>query len=32
MNMKWSEAINLAEDKVEWRNCVALCPEVHRKD
>jgi len=31
MNMTWSEAINLAEDREGWRNCVAQCAEMHGK-
>jgi len=30
--MTWSEAINLAEDKEGWKDCIVGCAEMHGKD
>ena len=32
MYMTWREAIDLAEDREGWRDCVAKCADLHRKD
>jgi len=32
MEVTWREAIDLAEDRERWRDCVARCADMHRKD
>jgi len=32
IDMLWREAIDMAEDREGWRDCVARCADLHRKD
>ena len=32
MDMTWRKAIDLVEDREGWRDCVARCADLHRKD
>jgi hypothetical protein len=32
LEMTWSNAVEMAMDRAEWRSCVARCAELHGKD
>ena len=32
LEMTWNDAVEMARNRVEWRNCIARCAELHGKD